>query len=72
MEKNKSAEDFVKEHYEDAFCDCGDVDDYTCSYWITTPKLDKDHLSLCVETTSEAAAWTSAANRIREQLKQNK
>lgn len=56
--------------YPDAFCDYGDVDDYTCHYWITTPHLD----DLCqtigqIVKSGQWGAWQSAYETLKKQGK---
>lgn len=66
-EANKavSDEDYVKSTYPDSFCDSGDLNDYTCMYWIEI----KDGTAISEECGNEQAAWSDAANRIKSQQK---
>ena len=57
----------VKKVYPDAFCDYGDVNDYTIHYWITTPKLDEECKYLAEPTSGgKDAAWSDALTQIRK------
>jgi len=72
QEKVQSDEDFVRKHYPDAFFDYMDIDDNNTLYWISTNDGYLQSVDISEKFETEQAAWLSAANRIREELKQGK